>query len=77
MYAWWNYQVILVLHSNKKTFFYPQRLIKSLDQKESNTLMKVFINTMEGMFLVQAIKGVLFMPKIITQCMCNTPFRVY
>ncbi len=35
-------KMIIILHSNKKTFFYPQRLIKSLDQKESNTLMKVF-----------------------------------
>jgi hypothetical protein len=45
-------KMILVLHSNKKTFFYPQSLIKSLDQKESNTLMKVFYKHHERIFLM-------------------------
>jgi hypothetical protein len=37
---------------------------------------KYFVNTMGWIILVQVIKRVLFMP-IITQCMCNTPFKVY
>jgi hypothetical protein len=31
---------------------------------------------MDWIILVQAIKGVLLMPKII-QCTCNTPIKVY
>jgi hypothetical protein len=67
-------KLILILHSNKKTFFTPKKKIKP--KRKIIPSWRYFINTMDWIILVQAIGGVLLIP-IITQCTCNTPIRVY
>jgi hypothetical protein len=58
-------KMIPILFSNNKTFLYLQN-VKVQTYKESNILMKVFLNTMGRNFLVHVIGKVLFMTKITT-----------
>jgi hypothetical protein len=70
-------KMILILFSNTKTFLYPPPK-KLKPRRKVIPLWGYFVNTMGGIFLVQAIRSVLFMPIINTQCnMCNTPIKVY
>jgi hypothetical protein len=44
--------------------------------RKHNTLMKIyFVNNMDEIILVQAIRGVMLVPKI-NQWLCNTLFKV-
>jgi hypothetical protein len=67
---------IVTMHSNKKTFIYPLK-IKVQTWRENNTLMKVFCKHHGIIILEEVIIGVLCMPKITTQCTCNTPIGLY
>jgi len=54
---------ILILHSNQKTFLYPKK-IKFKRRRKAIPSWKYCVNTMDWIILVQAIKGVLFVPII-------------
>ncbi len=67
--------MILVLHSNQKIFL-PPKTRSSNFKKKTIPLWGYFVNTMDWIILVQAIRGVLLVP-IIIQCKWKIPIKVY